>query len=267
MMRHTMHHATRSLAVAAAFSLAMATNGALAQSSTPNPAADTTASTFGTRTENPDGSVALTVGRRLSTEWQATEFDAKVGTDVTLAAPRGSSASENFLRGATTDQSSGVLWAKVTMPGFLPSIWDKTSIEARVDPGQDQGKLGATLSRSMPVGRDLSISLQNTYAVAHSLPDRVTETPAVPVMANPLPSTALDGSASWTAGQSVQLNFAPSRTALSVGGALSSTDAQWHNKLSLEQSLFGPLKITTSIEDAGTAASRKSITAAFKRAW
>ena len=38
--------------------------------------------TFGNRTDKPDGSAALTIGRRLPTAWET-----KVGTDVSLAAP------------------------------------------------------------------------------------------------------------------------------------------------------------------------------------
>ena len=52
-----------------------------------------------------------------------------------------------------------------------------------------------------------------------------------------------------------------------LGAASSVGDTQWHNKLSVEQTLLGPLKLTTSVEDAGTTAPKKSITAGFKRTW
>jgi hypothetical protein len=35
----------------------------------------------------------------------------------------------------------------------------------------------------------------------------------------------------------------------------------------VEQTLLGPLKLTTSVEDAGTSAVTKSISAKFKRVW
>jgi hypothetical protein len=263
-MRQQTTGVLRGLCMAAAIAMTMTTTGARAQ--TFESVAATANPNFGSRTENPDGSVALSVGRRLS-EWEPAAWEAKVGTDVKLSSDRGSSASENFLSGLPADQSSGAVWAKVIMPSVVPSVWDKTAVEARVDAGQEQGKLGATLSRSVPIGRSLSVSLQNTYSVTRSLADRVAETPSLPIIANPLPANAVDGSATWAAGQSVRLNIDPSGTALSVGGARSSADEQWHNKLSLEQSLFGPLKVTTSIEDAGTTASKKSISAAFKRVW
>ena len=105
---------------------------------------------FGNRTDKPDGSAALTIGRRLPTEWET-----KVGTDVSLAAPPASAPSENLLRGgASSDRSIGAIWGNLTMPGLRPLGFDKTSVEARLDAGKDEGKLGATLSRSVPINRE-----------------------------------------------------------------------------------------------------------------
>ena len=52
--------------------------------------------TFGSRTDKPDGSSALTIGRRLPTPWET-----KVGADVSLAAPSGIAASDNLVRGGS----------------------------------------------------------------------------------------------------------------------------------------------------------------------
>ena len=43
------------------------------------------------------------------------------------------------------------------------SIWDKTSVEARVDPAQEQSKLGTSLSKSVPISEQYSLTLQNGY--------------------------------------------------------------------------------------------------------
>jgi hypothetical protein len=67
--------------------------------------------------------------------------------------------------------------------------------------------------------------------------------------------------------ETVRLNVDPFGTTISAGAGTSTADAQWHNKLSVEQTLLGPLKLTTSVENAGTAAAKKSITAGFKRVW
>ena len=55
---------------------------------------------------------------------------------------------------AAAPQSSGTAWAAITAPG-VASIWDKTSVEARVDPGTEQSKLGTSLSKSVPLSERL----------------------------------------------------------------------------------------------------------------
>ena len=50
----------------------------------------------------------------------------------------------------------------MTAPG-VGSIWDKTAIEARVDPSQDQSRLGTSLSKSVPLSEQTSLTLQNGY--------------------------------------------------------------------------------------------------------
>jgi hypothetical protein len=210
---------------------------------------------FGNRTENRDGSVAMTVGRNLATEW-----DSKIGTDVKLSSPGGTSASENFLRGTPADRTSGAVWGSITMPGLTPYAWDKIALEARLDAADDQRKLGATLSRSVPVTQGLSVTIKNSYSVTQPLAAN-----GMPLVG--APPVAAPDAPSWGTDQSLRLNLDTSGTALQAGGGTSSTNDQWHNKLSVEQTLFGPLKVTTAVEDAGKAASKKSVTAGFKRTW
>jgi hypothetical protein len=221
-------------------------------------------STFGNRTDKPDGSAALTVGRRLPTDW-----DTKVGADVSLAAPAGTAASDNFLRGTASDRSSGAVWGNLTMPGLRPLGLDKTSVEARLDAAKDEGKLGATLSRSMPINESLSVTLQNSYSVRQSLASGGPTTSGSPLTINPPANAAATATAAptWALDQTVRLNVDPSGTTFSAGAGSSTADALWHNKLSVEQTLLGPLKLTTSVEDAGTTTTKKSISAGFKRVW
>ena len=236
--------------------LVLATGGNAASAGDNNSSSTDAVPTFGNRTDKPDGSAALTIGRRLPSEW-----DTKVGTDVSLAAPEGTVASDSLLRGTTPDRSSGVVWGNLTMPGLRPLGFDKTSVDARVDAGKDHGKLGATLSRSVPIGSDLSVTLQNSYSVTQSL---ATGAPAIAAPPLGTSSTTAPGSApAWAADETIRLNINPSGTTVSAGAGSSTTDAQWHNRLSVEQTLYGPLKLTTSVEDAGSAASKKSITAGF----
>lgn len=252
-MRQFPNHFTRGLS--ALVSLMLVSAAARAEPAD-KPSAEPDA-TVGSRSERLDGSVAMTMSRRLPTEWET-----KVGTDVSLAGPPGASQSDYLLRGTTPNQSTGTLWGTISVPSPAPMVWDKTTVEARVDPSQDQARLGATLSRSVPLGHDVSVTIQNSYSITEARPDRP---PAVPLTASSYQETAPDGA--WAADQTVRLNIAPSGTSLSAGGAASSADDQWHPKLSIEQNLFGPLKVTTSVEDAGTLGVKKSILAAFKHVW
>jgi hypothetical protein len=241
--------------------IALTVSASAAAAGENNPSAGNADWTFGNRTDKPDGSAAMTIGRRLPTEWET-----KVGTDVSLAAPAGAAVSENLLRGsATPDRSSGAVWGNLTMPGLRPLGFDKTSIDARLDAGKDEGKLGATLSRSVPINEDLSVTLQNSYSLKQSLASSTATALGVPLATNA--SVAAGMTPAWGMDQTVRLNVNPSGTTFSAAAGSSTLDTQWHNKLSVEQTLVGPLKVTTSVEDAGTAAARKNISAGFKRVW
>jgi hypothetical protein len=221
---------------------------------------------FGSRTDKPDGSSALTVGRKLPTPWET-----KIGTDVSLAAPPSTLPSENFATGTLSDQSTGSVWGSIAMPGFQPLGFDKTSLEARVDSGKEEGKVGATMSRTVPLGQSLSMTWQNGYSVTQTLAQTAPNTPAsLPLVSNAPASvmgTITQPAQARTLDQTLKFNVAPWGTTFSAGASSSNTDNQWHNKLSIEQTVMGPLKITTSVEDPGSAAPNKSITAGFKKVW
>ena len=150
------------------------------------------------------------------------------------------------------EQSTGVAWANVTAPGLeSPLGWDKTSIETRLDPAQEQGKVGTTLSRSVPIGSDVSVTLQNGYSVTRTLP-----------------SPATSASQSWATSQALRFNLLPTDTTLSLGAAISSSEEKWLRSLSAEQKLFGgPLNVTGAVSETGAGDTAKSLKAGFKRAW
>jgi hypothetical protein len=198
--------------------------------------------TFGSRNQQPDGSTNLTVGRRLETEW-----DAKVGFDAKLAPELASpSLSDTLQQPTVPGRSSGVVWGTVTGPSVAPLLFDKTSIDARLEPTEDKGQVSATLSRTVPLG-DASITVQDRYSVTQTLQD------------GPGPV--------WESDRSVRLKWAPTNTTLSAGVVTSSADGQWHNRLSAEQRIVGPLNVTTTVVDPGGTASSKSIAAGFKHTW
>jgi hypothetical protein len=223
-----------------------------------------TSTTFGSRTDKPDGSSSLTMGRTLPTAWET-----KVGTDVTLAPTDGIVPADTLMRPTAPDRSTGAIWGTMTMPGLQPLGFDKTSVNARIDGGSDTSKVGATLSRSMPVNPNVAVTLQNDYSMTQTLGSAGAPAPSLPMMSVPSVTAPASPSAGpvWSAGETVLLNVNPSGTTFSAGAGSSTADGQWHNKLSVEQTLFGPLKVTTSVEDAGSTSSRKSITAGFKRVW
>src|SRR4030095_5894582 len=106
---------------------------------------------------------AVSVKQSISPFW-----DARIGVDMTVArqgtATTSALLSEKLANGGSLPQSSGTAWAAITAPG-VASIWDKTSVEARVDPGQEQSKLGTSLSKSVPLTDQYSLTLQNSYNV------------------------------------------------------------------------------------------------------
>src|SRR4029077_13828930 len=89
------------------------------------------------------------------------------------------------------NRSAGWIWDNLTMPGVRSLGFDKTSVEARVDSGKDEGKLGATLSRSVPLGQSLSVTWQNSYSIVQPLAPAVPVTPTVPLAANATPAVTI----------------------------------------------------------------------------
>jgi hypothetical protein len=214
--------------------------------------------TFGNRTDRPDGSSAVSIGRRLPTEWET-----KVGADFNLAAPPGTASVDNMTR-ASSERSTGAIWGNLTTAAVRPIGLDKASLEARIDGGSDEGKLGATLSRSVPINPNLSVTLQNVYSVKQSLG---STTAALPPAGTALTTTATTPATPWSMDETVRLSVDPFGTTISAGAGSSVGDSQWHNRVSLEQTLVGSLKVTTAVEDAGTAQPNNSISAGFKRTW
>ena len=97
----------------------------------------------GRRTTSANGTSAVSVKQSLSPFW-----DTRIGADMTVARQgtltTSEPLSEKLANGGSAPQSSGTAWAAITAPG-VGSIWDKTAVEARVDPGA-----GAEQARHLP---------------------------------------------------------------------------------------------------------------------
>ena len=195
--------------------------------------------------DKPKGSNPL-AGKPAAPDW-----DSKIGIDYRKPSiPGASFQPEQLTAGAIPDQSTGVAWATVTAPGLASSLgWDQTSIETRLDPGQE-GTLGTTLQRSVPVGDDVSITLQNGVSVTRALPHGAGHAD------------------SWATSQALRFNLAPTDTSVSIGADKSSTDDKWLRTLSAEQKLFGgPFSVTGSVSETPGGDLSKSLRAGFKRTW
>ena len=200
--------------------------------------------------DKPNGA-AVSVKQPLSPFW-----DTRIGADMTVTRqPQTMSEllSEKVANGGNQPQSSGTAWAAVSAPG-VGAIWDKTAIEARVDPSQDQSKLGTSLSKSLPLSEQYSLTLQNGY--------NVIQQGIVPV-----PGIAARPLRTYGTEQSAKLSIADTGTSVSAGQTLSSTDDKWLRKVGAEQKLFDGVSISGSIGETPLGVINKSLTAGFKRSW
>jgi hypothetical protein len=202
--------------------------------------------------DKPIGSAAVTVKQPLSPFW-----DARIGADMTVTREStltGSELlSEKLANGGNAPQSSGTAWAAITAPG-VGSIWDKTAVEARVDPSREQSKLGTSLSKSLPLGEQYSLTLQNGYNVIQQ-------------GIVPLPGIAARPVRNYETQQSAKLSIGDTGTSFIAGQTLSSTDDKWLRKIGAEQKLFDGVSISGSIGETPQGVTNKSLSAGFKRSW
>src|SRR5262245_22360483 len=200
-----------------------------------------------------NGASSVSVKQSISPFW-----DTRIGADMTVVNPAMGTTSGDLLRqkyspNAPPEQSSGSAWAAVTAPG-VGSIWDKTAIEARVDPASEQSELGTTISKSVPPTDGYSLTLQNGYNV---IQQGLVPVPGVP--AHPSRNTETD--------QSAKLSIGDTGTSFTAGRTLSSSDDKWLGKVGAEQKLFDGVTVSGSIGETASGATSKSISAGFKRSW
>jgi hypothetical protein len=199
------------------------------------------------RADKPDGSSAVTVKKSLPTSW-----DAKIGADFGFGAPTPTTYQPDRPFGSK-DNGTGAAWANVTV---LPGV---ASVDARLDPTKEQGKLGTTLGRSLPIGSSYSLTLQNTFAV--------TETLGVVPGATAGTAGATPAQV-WSTDRLVKFNILSTGTSLAAGTTSTTVDSVTRNKISAEQKLFENFNVTTSVTDVGSnRPTSKSISAGFKMKW
>jgi hypothetical protein len=199
-----------------------------------------------------NGSSAVSVKQSLTPFW-----DARIGADMTVARQGTLTAqevlSEKLANGGSVPQSSGTAWAAITAPG-VGSIWDKTSVEARVDPLADQSRVGTSLSKSLPLNEQYSLTLQNGY--------NLIQQGIVPV-----PGIISHPARSYETEQSARLSIADTGTSFMAGQTLSTADDKWLRKVGAEQKLFDGVTISGSVGETPSGVVSKSFGAGFKRSW
>jgi len=200
----------------------------------------------------PDGSSAVSVKQSVSPF-----LDTRIGADMTVARQGTLTASEvlseKLANGGNLPQSSGTAWAAITAPG-VGSIWDKTAVEARVNPGQDQSKLGTSLSKSLPLNEQYSVTLQNDYNL---IQQGIVPVPGI--VSRPVRSYETD--------QSARLSITDTGTSFTAGQTLSTNDDKWLRKVGAEQKLFDGVTISRSVGETASGAVPQSFGAGFKRSW
>ena len=194
----------------------------------------------------------------MSVKQSLTPFwDTRIGADMTVARQGTLTASEalseKLANGGSAPQSSGTAWAAITAPG-VGSIWDKTAVEARVDPAQEQSKLGTSLSKSVPLSEQYSLTLQNGY--------NLIQQGIVPV-----PGIVSRPARSYETDQSAKLSIVDTGTSFMAGQTLSTNDDKWLRKVGAEQKLFDGVTVSGSVGETPTGATNKSFSAGFKRSW
>jgi hypothetical protein len=203
--------------------------------------------------DRPDGSAAVSVKQSLS------DFlDTRIGADMNVTRQPATLTESQILgeklaNGGSLPQSSGSAWATITAPG-VGSIWDKTAVEARIDPGQEQSKLATSLSKSLPLNERYSLTLENGYNL---IQQGVVPVPGI--IGRPIRSYETE--------QSAKLSIADTGTSFTAGQLLSSTDDKWLRRVGAEQKLFGGVSISGSIGETAYGPTNKSLTAGFRQSW
>jgi hypothetical protein len=200
---------------------------------------------------NANGSSGVKVKQSVSSFW-----DARIGADMTVAkypTTMSELLAQKAANGGNLPQSYGSAWAAATAPGAGP-VWDKTAVEGRIDPGSEQSKIGASLTKSVPLSTDYSLTLQNGYSV------------------NQQGTTALPGvggrvTRNYETDQSAKVEITGTGTSVTAGQTMSTNDDKWLRKFGAEQKLFDNVTVSGSVGETSQGAINKSLTAGFKKSW
>ncbi len=158
------------------------------------------------------------------------------------------------------NQDSGAAWASVGLPNLA-------TVDARVDPGNDQGKARHHVQAFDPGRRQI---FADAAGQLFGYPNRR------PARDRAVQRTADDGAGRhddaptpqvWGSQKTVKFDVLTTGTTFGAGVATASNDPVTHNTLSADQKLYGPLHVTTAVTDFGQPTASKSISAGLKLNW
>lgn len=204
------------------------------------------------RNDRSDGSSAVAIKQPISPF-----LNTRVGADLNVTTRTPTTSSEFLLEKIENDghlsQSTGSAWAAITAPG-VASIWDKTAVEARTDPAQDQSKLATSLTKSLPFGGErYALTLQQGY--------NVTQQTLVPLFGLSASSRI------YEVEQSAKLGIVETGTSFIAGQSHSTADDKWLRRVAAEQKLFGGVTVTGSVSETPGGFANRSVSAGFKAQW
>ena len=196
-----------------------------------------------------DGSTTVVVKQPVQTEW-SNSIGADLGPTTPTAYPLPLPTERN------NGMPAGAAWASVGVPNLA-------SVDARVDPTNDQGKIGTAITHSF--GSRFAVTVQGSYSVTE-IGQPSSSLGDLPLMTAPAPGAPARQQVFGNE-KAVKFNIVPTGTTLGAGFANASNDPLTHNTFSADQKLYGPLHVTTAVTDVGQTTSNKSITAGFKLNW
>jgi len=203
-----------------------------------------------TRTEKIDGSTTVVVKQPVQTEW-SNSIGADLAPTMPTAYPLPLPTERN------NGMPAGAAWASV-------GVSNLASVDARVDPTNEQGKIGTTVTH--PLGSRFAVTVQGSYSVTEMLGQPSSGLGDLPLMT--VPSTGAPAAQQVFGNEkAVKFNILPTGTTLGAGFTNASNDPVTHNTFSADQKLYGPLHVTTAVSDVGQTTSSKSVTAGFKLNW
>lgn len=185
------------------------------------------------------------------------DFNMKVGADMDVHAPmtfytphRALGATPPY--GASEGDASAKAWASLSAPGFS-TLWDNTKIKASVDPQNEKRSFETSLVKSVPLGDQLKIVVENSYKANQPLTDNS--------------ATGTTSHGDHAIDQRATLTVLSTDTSLTASNNFQASSEKWLKKIAAEQKVFGGVSVTGSLGQTTDGDINKSIGAAYKRNW